>query len=207
MLLIMPMDNTVGSLTQLQRSVIIGSILGDGHLRTFPGRKNALLEVNHSYKQKEYVEWKYNVLKNVSASEPKSRKGNGQRIAYRFHSKQLPELSEFHRQFYGSGRKAIPAAIPLDPLILAVWYMDDGSRCSDDDYYLNTQQYSMSDQKTLIAMLADLGLRTSLNRDKCYWRIRFRVVSLPLFKATVKPHIIPSMRYKLGYNPVETSPT
>ena len=38
------MDNTVGSLTQLQRSVIIGSILGDGYIRIFPGRKNALMD-------------------------------------------------------------------------------------------------------------------------------------------------------------------
>jgi len=50
------MDNTVGSLTQLQKSIIIGCILGDGYLRIFPGRKNALLEINHSLKAKEYVD-------------------------------------------------------------------------------------------------------------------------------------------------------
>jgi hypothetical protein len=44
------MDNAVGSLTQLQRSVIIGSILGDGYVRIVPGRKDAFLEVNHSIK-------------------------------------------------------------------------------------------------------------------------------------------------------------
>jgi len=71
------MDNTVGSLTQLQKSIIIGCILGDGYLRIFPGRKNALMEINHSAKAKDYVDWKYSALKNVSGSPPKIRKGNG----------------------------------------------------------------------------------------------------------------------------------
>ena len=52
------MDNTVGSLTQLQKSVIAGSLLGDGYVRIVPGRKNAFLEINHSWKAKEYVDWK-----------------------------------------------------------------------------------------------------------------------------------------------------
>lgn len=119
------MDNTVGSLTQFQRSLIIGSILGDGHLRTFPGRKNALLEINHSFNQKEYVDWKYSALENVCASPPRMRKGNGERIAYRFHSKQLPELTELHRIFYKSGKKSIPENLVLDPIILSVWFMDE----------------------------------------------------------------------------------
>ena len=184
--------------------MIIGSLLGDGHLRIFPGRKNALMEVNHSYRQKEYVDWKYDTLRNVSASPPKARKGNGRRIAYRFHSKQLPELSVLHRLFYGSGRKTIPDGIILDPIMLAVWYMDDGSRCSDENFYLNTQQYNLNDQKKLISMLNKVMLDANLNRDKIYWRLRLRVASRVLFKKLVTPHIIPSMYYKLGYNPVET---
>ena len=59
------MGNTVGSLTQFQKSIIIGSILGDGYLRIISGRNNAFLEINHSIKQKEYVDWKYLNLKNI----------------------------------------------------------------------------------------------------------------------------------------------
>ena len=194
----------MGSLTQLQQSVIIGTLLGDGHLRTFKGRKNALLEINHSFKQKDYVDWKYGILENVSASPPKARNGNGKRIAYRFHSKQLPELSKFHQLFYGNGIKKIPKSISLNPIMLSVWYMDDGSRCSDEDFYLNTQQYSLEDQNRLIAMLKEMGLETRLNKDKLYWRIRFITSSLPRLKELIAPHLIPSMYYKLGYNPVET---
>ena len=99
----MHMDNTVGSLIQLQRSIIIGTLLGDGHLRIVPGRKNALLEINHSFSQKEYVDWKYEALKFVCKSGPISRKGNGTRTAYRFTTRQHPELTELHSSFYVNG--------------------------------------------------------------------------------------------------------
>ncbi len=68
------MDNTVGSLTEFERSIIIGSILGDGYLRIIPGRKNAFLEINHSIKAKEYVDYKYNSLKRLCESAPKERR-------------------------------------------------------------------------------------------------------------------------------------
>src|SRR5882757_9459236 len=117
------MDNTVGSLTQLQRSIIIGTILGDGYLRIVSGKKNALLEINHSLSQKEYVDWKYEMLQALCKSGPKSRKSNGTRIAYRFNTRQHPELTTLHTAFYGEGKKSIPDILILDPIMLAVWFM------------------------------------------------------------------------------------
>jgi len=38
------MDNTAGSLTQLQKSFIIGTLLGDGYLRQIKGRKMHFLK-------------------------------------------------------------------------------------------------------------------------------------------------------------------
>ncbi len=76
------MDNTVGSLTQVQKSVLIGSLLGDGYVRIVPGRKDAFMEVNHSIAQKEYVDWKYKMLGNLVARQPKAYKNNGKRIGY-----------------------------------------------------------------------------------------------------------------------------
>ncbi len=190
------MDNTVGSLTQLQRSVIIGSILGDGYLRIFPGRKNTLMEFNHSFKQKEYVDWKYSILKNISGSVPKIR-SNGQRIAYRFYSKQLSELTELYKMFYKNGKKIIPKNINLDPIILSAWFMDDGSKCRSVDVYLNTQQFCITDQKKLILALEKLGLKTALNKDKIYYRLRFLKSSLLKLRGLLKDKIIPSMQYKI----------
>ena len=191
------MDNTVGSLTQLQKSIIIGCILGDGYLRIFPGRKNALLEINHSLKAKEYVDWKYSALKNVAGSPPKIRKGNGNRLAYRFYTKQLPELTNLLKEFYRNGKKIVPDNLILNPIILSVWFMDDGSKCNSSNFYLNTQQYSLEDQEKMVAKLKLLGLDTKLNKDKCYWRIRFLTSSLPKLRKLISNKIIPSMKYKI----------
>lgn len=190
------MDNTVGSLTQLQRSLIIGSVLGDGYIRIMPGRKDAFLEVNHSIKAKEYVDWKYSVLKNICNSEPKERKTNEDRVAYRFFTKQNSEITEIYNLFYKDGKKIIPKELKIDPIILSVWFMDDGSK-SRNNFYLNTQQFSMIDQKRLLHELRQVGLKARLNRDKKYYRIRFLIESVPKLIEIVSPYIIPSMRYKI----------
>ena len=191
------MDNTAGSLTQLQKSFVIGTLLGDGYIRQVKGRKNAFLEVNHSITQKEYVEWKYNILKNLTRSCPKSRNGNGNRIAYRFFTKQHPEFTEIMDMFYKDKKKRIPN-LKLDPLILAIWFMDDGSRCSKENVYLNTQQFSKEDQYKLLKLLEQVGLEGTLNKDKEYYRIRFRTSSIPRLFQIIGEYIIPSMKYKIG---------
>ena len=133
------MDNTVGSLTQEQKSIIIGSLLGDEYLRIVPRRRNAFIEINHSISEKDYVNWKYQKLKNLVKSPPKARKGKGKRIAYRFFTKQHPEITKLYQEFYQDREKVIPN-FKLNPLIIAVWFMDDGSK-SYRTYYLNTQRF------------------------------------------------------------------
>ncbi len=199
------MVNTVERLNQFQRSVIIGTVLGDGYLRIVPGRQHAFLEVNHALSQQEYVWWKYQVLEGVRAGAPKVRKGNGRRTAVRFHTKQSEELTEIKSLFYKDSIKIIPKDIQLDPVMLAVWFMDDGSRCRESDVYLNTQQFDTESQLILVEALKKLGLETTLNRDKHYFRIRFLKKSLPKLFALIEQMIIPSMRYKIGLESVETT--
>ena len=191
------MDNTAGSLTQLQKSFIIGTLLGDGYIRQVKGRQDAFLEVNHSITQKEYVEWKYELLKNLTRSGPKSRNGNGNRIAYRFFTKQHPEFTKTMDLFYKDKKKCIPD-LELDPMMLAVWYMDDGSRCDKSNVYLNTQQFSKEDQYKLLKLLENMGLEGTLNKDKEYYRIRFKSSSIPRLFGIIEKYIIPEMRYKIG---------
>jgi len=197
-------DNPVGSLTQLQRSIIIGSLLGDGYLRIVPRRKNAFLEINHSYSQKEYVDWTFEMLKSICRSGPKMRNGNGKRIAYRFTTRQMPDITKLFKLFYANGKKQIPNNLKLDPIMLAVWFMDDGSKCGTSSVYFNTQQFNTSDQEKCMQMLLALGIESGLNRDKEYWRVRIKASSMQRLFSLVSPHVIPSMTYKMGYNPVET---
>jgi hypothetical protein len=155
----------------VQHSVIIGTLLGDGAMRC---KTNALLEINHSAKQRRYVDWKYEQLIGLVGTPPRQRQGNGGRVAYRFVTRSLPELTPYYQLFYELHRKRVPS-VELSPLALAVWFMDDGSR-SRSAVYLNTQQFGHDCQSLLLELLdRQWGIRGSLNRDKSYRRIRLSV--------------------------------
>ena len=191
------MDNTVRSLTKLERSIIVGSLSGDGYMRIIPDRKNAFLEINHSLRAKDYVDFKFEKLKRICKSSPKERKTNEDRHAYRFFTKQHKDLTILYNLFYKNNRKVIPKNLELDPISIAIWYMDDGSKSRDKDVYLNTQQFSLSDQKTLLHYLRKFGVKARLNKDKKYYRIRILKESIKTFMDIIKPYVVFSMRYKL----------
>lgn len=183
----------MGSLTEMQRSIVIGSLLGDGAMRC---RANALLEINHCLEQKEYVDWKYQQLASLVLTPPKARQGNGERMAYRFTTRSLPELTPFYNWFYPDRKKTIPDNLFLDPLSLAVWFMDDGCK-SYKALYLNTQQFDFDSQMRLVNVLNEQwNMKVTLNRDKQYLRLRIAVSSVQDFKRIVKPHILPLFEYK-----------
>ena len=200
------MGNAVGSLTQVQHEIIVGSMLGDGTLRRQGARKHPLFEVNHSVRYKSYVDWKYNTLKDIVLTPPKARRTNGRRIAYRFTTRSLPLFDKLYGEFYSRGKKSLPDSIELTPLTLAVWFMDDGS-ATYNSYYLNTQQFSRSEQEKLLALLLlQWEIEGGLNRDKCYYRIRILAKSAYKFRELVSPYVLPIFRYKLGNDPVTTDP-
>ena len=195
------MGNTVGSLTKLERQIIVGSLLGDGYMRIIPARSDAFLEINHSIKAKEYVDYKFDSLKRLCKSAPKERVTNEGRIAYRFFTRQYKVLTDLHNQFYRYGKKKIPIDLVIDPVLLSVLYMDDGSRSRDRDVYLNTQQFSIADQKKLLYCLRSLDIRARMNKDKQYFRIRIMKESIATFMKIIAPYVIDSMKYKLVITP------
>ena len=136
----------MGSLLEVQKSLIVGSLLGDGYMRC---KTNAHLQVTHSIRQKIYVDWKYQQLKDFVSTPPKEYQGNGNRVGYRFFTRSLPLFTPFYHRFYPHGKKIIPPDIQITPLTLAVWFMDDGSK-SRNSCYLNTQQFHVDDQLILI---------------------------------------------------------
>lgn len=194
----------MGSLTLTQHSLLIGSLLGDGTLRRQGNRLNALLEVNHAYKHHEYVDWKWQFLKSYVLTAPKSRIGKGSRIAYRFTTRSLPLFTIYYSWFYPNGKKEIPLSLKLDPLSLAVWFMDDGTKIRSAMYF-NTQQFNLTEQKYLQKLLFNtFGLRSTLNRDKSYYRIRITTESSIILRRIIDPYVIPCLKYKLAYDPVTT---
>lgn len=185
--------NTVGSLSEKQKSLIEGCLLGDGYMRC---KTNAHLQITHCIKQKDYVDWKYQVLSEFVLTPPKSYKGNGTRIGYRFFTRSLPIFTNYFYRFYKK-QKIIPKDLKLTALTLAVWYMDDGSK-SGRSCYLNTQKFTSIDQEFLISILQKkYNLQARRDKDKIYFRLRFTSEDSQKFVRIIEPYILPSMRYKL----------
>ena len=183
----------MGSLTERQKAIIEGCLLGDGTMRC---KTNALLEINHSIKQSEYVDWKYGEFADLISTKPHKRFGNAGRIAYRFTTRSLPELTEIYKKFYTMGKKIIPNDLILQPLSLAVWFMDDGCK-SYRAVYLNTQKFSVVEQNTLALLLKQqFNIRATLNKDKQYYRLRIAVSSVGEFIELIKPYLLPMFCYK-----------
>lgn len=183
----------MGSLSEFQQQLILGCVLGDGYMRM---KTHAHLQITHSFKQKEYVDWKYQILKNLTITPPKTYKGNGDRVGYRFFTKSLPELTSIYKKFYSNKIKRVPKDIILKPVTLAVWYVDDGSR-SYKSCYFNTQEFDLESQNNLIKALSKLKIKARLNKDKQYFRIRVLTSSTPHLMNIIKPYVIKSMRYKI----------
>ena len=123
------MGNTVGSqrnLSSKQKEVLIGTLLGDGILER--NGQYVRLRVDHSIKQKSYVEWKYKIFHKFTTGGMKylSRLDNRKKKRYyhcKFDTISTPLLSEFHRKFYPNGQKRVPKDIIRifkKPLSLAV---------------------------------------------------------------------------------------
>lgn len=184
----------MGSLSRVQKQVILGSILGDGYMRK---KINAHLQITHSYKQKEYVDWKYEILKDLVLTEPSKYRGNANRIGYRFFTKSLPELTKFYDIFYKGKEKIVPKDIILKPITLAIWYMDDGNK-SYKSCYLNTQKFNNESQQNLMESLRKIGINSNLNKDKKYFRIRVTTESTRILFRMIRKFIIPSMLYKIS---------
>lgn len=200
----MSLGNTVGSLTSIQHEILVGSLLGDGTLRKQGTRTNALFEVNHSAQFKPYVDWKWQHFQDYVLTSPKFRKGNGNRIAYRFTTRSLPVFTDYHRWFYVNGKKKVPKNTTLTPLGLAVWYMDDGTK-SRSSCYLNTQQFSLEEQKFLqYLLLGTFAIKSALNRDKQYFRLRITTESTKKLALVTREYIISCFQYKLMFDPVTT---
>lgn len=111
------------------RNLIIGMLLGDGTISN-----NYVFKLSHGYKQKEYLEWKINLLneygiKNNGLKEYISTCGyNLGSIVYYSQMSVIPFMKVLRRVIYKpiknyANRKILNR---LNPLGIAIWYMDDG---------------------------------------------------------------------------------
>jgi len=207
------MGNIVGRLQSLfspeQIDVVIGSLLGDARLecRSVGIRYpiTARLRIHQSDKQKEYVFWKYEFLKDFVREGPKrvktwhDPKRAKDHYSWYFHTKSLEELGLLHKYFYQNGIKIFPKDISefITPRMLAVWFMDDGANTSRS-FTLNTHCFSSEEQRCIVKLLKDrFFVETTIVKDRSKLKIRIGRSDYEKFTGIVQPFIISSMTYKI----------
>ena len=117
-----------------QEQIIIGTILGDGHLQPSKSARKAQFFTSSCDKDKDYVFWKYYELKSTGLflKPPKHKRRQtpfGHSSSWKLWSKTHSLFMGYRKLFYPNGKKVVTREIldKLDDLGLSVWYMDDGS--------------------------------------------------------------------------------
>jgi len=205
-------------LTPRQRNLLIGTILGDGNLRFVRKNREASFIVDHSITQKDYVFWKYEIMREFVLTEPKElvriyHKDKSRLLrSSRFSTISHSEFTSLYELFYRNKIKIIPVNIGeilKSPLSLAIWFMDDGNK-NHQSVFLNTQQFTLGEQEILRSCLRDnFGLESTINKhwlykEKQLYRIRLNTVSTKKLYDLIYDLVLPSMRYKFPSFPVTT---
>lgn len=195
----------VNRISEEQKSIIIGTLLGDGYIYK-DKYGGCYLEIKHSDKQKDYVFWLYEKLKNICPSKPKQRKDNMQ---WKFNTTTISDLVLLRDNFYPGGTKIVPKNISetlIRPLSLAIWYMDDGSldfrpksHCA---LSLKTNSFTLNECEKLSEVLKNnfgviSSVQNTICRGKKYPQIYIGKHGRDRFINLVSPHIIPCFKYKL----------
>jgi hypothetical protein len=190
-----------------QKDVIVGLLLSDGWL-TIASKtsKNARLGFKQSLNHASYVLYVFNILSHYCSSSPSRTTGiraGKPFFGLQFFSRSLPCFTELHSLFYSSGVKIIPDNIYelLTPVALAHLIMGDGGFKSKG-IYLCTDSYSIQDVVKLInVLILRYDLKCTLHvsgSGRRGHRVYISRSSVGKVVETVKPHLIPSMYYKVG---------
>lgn len=206
------MDNTEGSraitsvfrarknlqlkVSHRQMSILLGSILGDAYV--YPQGK---ICIEHAQSQEQYLRWKYAELESIAY--PKvarvariDKRTSTQTISWRFFLRQF--FRPLRTAFYTpNGTKTVPPELRfwITPLLLAVWYMDDGHLDRKKYPEIMTESFSQSGVLLLIRMLQhQFGLKSAVTSKN---RLRILSNSKMKFFSLIEPHIHEDLEYKL----------
>lgn len=188
-------------LTPQQKSVLTGTLLGDGTLAKH-GRYHRL-HVKHKGEHVALVEYKHRVFEALTSMAvhqfDQQLPGRGSYPCAQFATRTSPVLSEWHACFYRGRRKIVPASIEelLTPAAVAVWFIDDGAA----DYAgvtFQTHNFEWEEVERLARALAGkFHLAATLRRNRGRWIIYVAARSLSRFRDVIEAHLLSEFAYKL----------
>jgi recombination protein RecA len=181
--------------TDGQLQVVIGGGLGDGSIRK-AGAHTAMFRVGHGAAQKDYLEWKQQMLAPFSAAIRPT--GNG----FGFDTLSMPALLDLWSELYADGRRAVSASVleRLDARGLAVWYGDDGSfagsyaRWGKGKAVLYNTSLRGEARGHIVATLERMGIGRPRDDGRGFW---FSAEQTARLHALIAPYVHPAVDYKL----------
>ena len=199
-------------LSDQQRQVILGGLMGDGCLSESAAQDgcSARFRMGHGAKQVEYIDWKASLFGNIRQS--RSVRTNG---SVHVDLTPLAELSELREVVYwGDGKKTLSWDYlkSLTPLAIAIWYQDDGSfSLRSKGVQVRTAGGSGRSEMCVEAMSPDsrarlkdhlrdefgLDTRLSLRGSRRMAVLTFTTESTAKLHELIAPYMHPSMQYKL----------
>lgn len=207
------------NLNEIQKDLLIGTLLGDAHLSTKTKGRTWSYQAKHSIKQEAYLLHKYEVLKTLCKSPP--RKVETMMRGKTHHLYAFSTLTQTCLRFYGnlfytytsssdSMIKDVPLNIAkfLTPRAIAYWYMDDGTlkwKGKSNGMVICTESFSEHGVYRLQnALKVNNGIDTTLirrkNHDRLFlgYRLYINEKNSGVFRELIKPFLIPSLYYKVS---------
>jgi len=188
------------ALTEEQRELILGSLLGDGTMNG-SSPKTARFVEGHSLKQRGYTDWKADLLGEFVSQRyeaTKTDKETGKTYkAWLFATRTTTHLREFFDLFYCTGVRVFPSNMVdwMTPRTLAIWYMDDGNISNKFHPRITFGLDDLSRKRAFRALRA-LGLKPVLHEQGTTISIDFPGQTDQFFEMCA-PHIPDCMAYKL----------
>ena len=192
-------------LTDEQQFLIVGTLLGDGCIEK--RWRNPRLRIDHAVAQKDYVFWKYGILKGLTNQAPHELHDRDNRTGevfarWYFATRALPQLEFYFQLFYKNGRKVIREEL-IDhfshPLSFATLLMDDGYKRNDcDALRLSTDCFSYEEHLVLqYCLLKNFNVRSTIHKKGKAWNMYIPQTQMEKVRMLLAGHIISSMSYKL----------
>jgi 16S rRNA G966 N2-methylase RsmD len=209
--------NTEVPLTQRQKEILYGSLMGDAKRQYVNKSYNtASVGFSHSSKQKKYLLWKFNEFKSVVSEKSLKEslsfdpRHNGFNTTCSFYTHANTDVENILSEFYKDDKRE-PTRKILDnitPLGLAVWYQDDGStdiREHKPQFSFCTDSFSKESCELIVQWFKerygiDAFLADRKSNGNLYYRVKIRTYHSEKFVDLVSSYVLPMFYYKINKN-------
>jgi hypothetical protein len=204
-------------LTEEQKDVIIGALLGDGGIYSGKRCKNSYFSYISS--QKEHVDYIYSFLKNSMTerykdgpvkSERFDSRTNKTYISYSIRTENNLCFEKIRKEWY-KDKKIIPSDLILNPLICKIWYLGDGgilknkNSVASNYIKLSTDGFEPKYVISVIKKLNKFDARIQFrNKEKTQFAILIPRYKIKDFLAYIGECPIECYKYKWNYIPCKS---